>query len=44
MSENTSATAVDDPREKKYLKWYNKVGYGWGTWAATSSTPSSRSS
>ena len=30
MSENTSTTAVDDPREKKYLKWYNKVGYGSG--------------
>lgn len=30
MSENTSATAVDDRREKKYLKWYNKVGYGSG--------------
>lgn len=30
MSENTSATAVDDPPEKKYLKWYNKVGYGSG--------------
>lgn len=29
MSENT-ATVVDDPREKKYLKWYNKVGYGSG--------------
>ncbi|MEZ5085254.1 MAG: glycoside-pentoside-hexuronide (GPH):cation symporter [Tessaracoccus sp.] len=30
MSENTSATVVDDPLEKKYLKWYNKVGYGSG--------------
>lgn len=29
MSENT-ATVVDDPPEKKYLKWYNKVGYGSG--------------
>lgn len=29
MSENT-ATVVDDPLEKKYLKWYNKVGYGSG--------------
>ena len=29
MSENT-ATVVDDPAEKKYLKWYNKVGYGSG--------------
>ena len=30
MSETTRTTAADDSREKKYLRWYNKVGYGAG--------------
>ena len=30
MSEQTSAKIGENPSEKKYLKWYNKVGYGSG--------------
>ena len=30
MSEKVRVQAADIPQEKKYLKWYNKVGYGAG--------------